>query len=288
MAHGLNRRLLDAHIHLWDLAATPQDWIDPVTMAAIDRDFAAADLDAQLSAVDVEWAVAVQADHSLAETRMLLDATLLTDRLVGVVGWVDAAGDVAGQVAELQEHPAGDRLVGIRHLAHTPGHEDWLTRADVAAGVRTLGDLALSVDLVVRDHQLRDARTLALAAPDTTFVLDHLAKPALATGDLATWRTDLAALAELPNVVAKLSGLTIEADWQGWSIETLSPAVSHALEVFGSDRLMFGSDWPLIRLTAGEYAGWVEAYVELTGALSPDEQAAIDQHTARIAYGIPA
>ena len=222
MAHGLTRNPLDTHIHLWDLIATPQDWIDPVEMAAIDRSFAAADLSEQLSSVGIEAAIAVQADHSLDETFMLLDSCVDAPELVGVVGWVDVTADVAAQVELLRQHARGSQLVGIRHLAHVPGQEAFLSRDDVAEGIGRLGELGLTFDLVIHATQLADAAALVARTPGTIFALDHLAKPPLATGDLAEWRTGLAHLASYPNVVAKLSGLTIEDDWQTWTTASVS------------------------------------------------------------------
>lgn len=284
MAHGLSRRPLDTHIHLWDLVATPQEWIDPVTMAAIDRSFAAPDLSEQLGAVGIRAAIAVQADHSLDETIMLLNSCEEAPELSGVVGWVDVTADVPGQIETLRQHPRGSQLVGIRHLAHVPGQEDFLARDDVAAGIARLGEVGLAFDLVIRSTQLADAAALVARTPGTTFVLDHLAKPPLAAGDLSSWRTDLARLASYPNVVAKISGLTIEDDWNAWTTASVSRAIDRALEHFGPSRLMFGSDWPLIRLTTGGYAGWLASYLESTAALSSTEQDAIDSGTAKIAY----
>lgn len=281
----MSRTLLDTHVHLWDLVATPQPWINGA-MATIDRDFRAQDLSEQLSLVGVPRAIVVQADHSLAETRWLLSQASESDEITGVVGWVDVAGDVHAQLDEVAGMAGAQALVGIRHLAHIDADASWLERPDVAAGIAVLGEYGLSFDLVIRPWQVRQAAALAARAPETSVVLDHLAKPPLASGDIASWQADLAALAEFPNVRAKISGLTIEAAWNDWAVADLAPAVHRALELFGPSRLVFGSDWPLIRLTRGGYAGWIEAYLELTAGLSPDEQLAIDSGTAFDAYGV--
>ena len=149
------------------------------------------------------------------------------------------------------------------------------------------GAAGLSFDLVVRPWQLPVATQVAAAHPELTFVLDHLGKPPIASGQLNRWRQDLDAIAALPNVAAKLSGLTIEADWLGWSPSHITPILDHALAAFGPERLMFGSDWPLVQLTGG-YAPWLDCYLAWSGALSPSEQASMDASTARGAYATAA
>ncbi|MDN4613914.1 amidohydrolase family protein [Leifsonia sp. F6_8S_P_1B] len=276
--------VLDAHAHLWTRASTPQPWIDPGSMAAIDRDFGVADLGEAQQAAGIDGALLVQSSNDLRETRDLL-ALVDGAAVRGVVGWVDLEGDVAQQLEELGggagEVPAG--LVGIRHLAHQDPDPQWLGRPAVGRGLDALGDLGLPFDLVVLPAQLPLAAEVARAHPGTRFVLDHLGKPPLASGDLAAWRSDLAALGRLDNVVAKLSGLAIEGDWAGWTVDDLREPVEAALAAFGPSRLMFGSDWPLVRLTRGLDA-WLEALRTLLGDLSGDERAAVFAGTAERTY----
>lgn len=242
--------IIDTHVHLWQRNRNPQPWIDPRSMAVIDRDFWVNDLEAQLDSSGIDGAVVVQAANSIAETVDLL-AVSSSERIIGVVGWVNCAGDVPRQIDLLRRTQGGGKLVGIRHLAHTDPDPAWLARRDVGAGLDALGAAHLPFDLVVAATQLPLVTEVVSAHPNVQFVLDHLAKPQLRTGDIAQWRADLAALAERPNVRAKLSGLAIEADWTGWTPDDLAPAIDHALEAFGPSRLMFGSDWPLVDLTGG-------------------------------------
>lgn len=286
MAHGLARQPIDTHAHLWDLAVSPQPWIDE-SMSALNRNFLAGDLVDCLRAVGVPSAVLVQATSSLDETTFLLDQAAAPE-IAGVVGWVDVAGDVPAQRAAFAEHPRFDKLVGIRHPVHIEEDPDWLLRAEVERGIRHLAKAGLAFDLVVRPWQLRKAAELAARVPEAAFVLNHLGKPPIAGGDLGDWRADLALLAERENVVAKVSGITIEADWQAWSTASLRPVIDQALALFGPQRLMFGSDWPLVRLTRGGYAGWLDAYTEGTAELSASEIAAIDAGNARRTYRIGA
>lgn len=282
----MTRHLIDAHLHLWELDRHPQPWIDPGSMSEIARDFTVRDAAAELGGHGIADAVVVQADNSLSETEDLLAAAGTV--IKAVVGWVDLLGDVPAQLAHLRRRPGGEALVGVRHLAHLEPDPSWLLRPDVVAGLAAVAEAGLAVELVVRAHQLPVVTKLAGALPAASFVLDHLGKPPLLAGgaDLERWRTDLADLARRSNVVAKVSGLGLEADHLGWTAASLRPAVDHALETFGPDRLMFGSDWPLVRLTRG-YTAWWETYLQLTAALGAAEQKAIDHGTARRTYGIP-
>ncbi|MFD6176859.1 MULTISPECIES: amidohydrolase family protein [unclassified Isoptericola] len=289
--------VVDAHHHLWVRARTPQGWIDPTTMAAIDADFTPADLPAAAHGVDAT--VVVQSASTWADTDDLLAVAASPEgraaRVTGVVGWADLfAPDLEDRLAALREGPGGDRLVGIRTMVQAEA-ADHLDRPDVHAGIAAVGAAGLPFDLVVRADQLPSCARLAAALPGVRFVLDHLAKPPLAAlpaagrpGDpaaLDAWRRDLAALAARPNVVAKLSGLVTEARWDAWTTADLRPAADHALDVFGPGRLLLGSDWPVCLLASG-YGRWFAAADELLASLSDDERAAVRGRTAVSTYGL--
>ncbi|MFC8599954.1 amidohydrolase family protein [Isoptericola sp. NPDC057191] len=291
--------VVDAHHHLWVRARTPQDWIDPRTMAAIDADFTPADLPAAAHGVDAT--VVVQTASSWSDTDDLLEVASSAEgraaRVAGVVGWADLfAPDLEDRLAALRERPGGDRLVGIRTMVQAEP-DDYLDRPDVHAGIAAVGAAGLPFDLVVRADQLPACARLAAALPDVRFVLDHLAKPQVAAtmpdaegrpGDpaaLDVWRRDLAALAARPNVVAKLSGLVTEARWDTWTPADLRPVADHALHVFGPDRLLLGSDWPVCLLASG-YGRWLAAADELLSGLAPAERAAVRGRTAVTVYGL--
>ena len=270
-------RTVDAHVHLWNRATDPQPWIDPVTMAAIDRDFTSADLDGMLGATGADRAVLVQAGNSLAETRRLLDDP--GSGIAAVVGWIDLTGDAGAQLAALGPG-ARRRLVGIRHLVHVDPDPNWLSRPDVGAGLKHLGARGLCFDLVVRSWQLPAAGIVAAAHPEVGFVLDHLGGVAETTDD-AGWASGLRALATRPNVYAKISGL---AGLVG-DPARLRRVVEVAVEAFGPDRLMYGSDWPLACLGAGPVA-WRAAVDTLVADLSAGERDAIMSGTASACYGL--
>ncbi|PPF42344.1 amidohydrolase [Pseudoclavibacter sp. AY1F1] len=280
---------IDTHVHLWDRSVVPQTWIDPDSMAAINREFSGLDLAAQLREVGVTRAIVVQSDRVLIENDHLFGEASQAPELVGVVGWVDLRGGADGvrlQLDALGGHEGASKLVGIRHPVHIDEDDRWLSRDDVADGLAELGARGLSFDLVVRPWQLGQAARLAERVSGTQFVLDHLGKPPLSTGQLDAWSAGLLRLAALPNVAAKISGLTIEDDWGDWSQEAVTRAIDPALELFGPKRLMFGSDWPLVRLTRGGYRAWIDAYRSATAPLSADEQRQIDVGTAERVYGL--
>ncbi len=220
--------IVDAHQHFWD-----PDWGDyPWMTDKLRRRYGPEDLEPLLREHGVRGTVLVQARGSLDETRMLLEIAAATPFVVGVVGWVDLTGDVKGAL---------DGLVGVRHQVEDERDPDWLLRTDVQRSIAAVGEAGLVFDLLVREAQLPAAVETVRRNPGTKFVLDHVAKR---PHEDAGWQAGVAALAELPNVTCKLSGLFTEFDPQG--------TVAHALEWFGADRCMFGSDWPVC-LLAGDY-----------------------------------
>ncbi|NGN64556.1 amidohydrolase family protein [Streptomyces sp. A7024] len=276
----------DAHHHVWDLSVRDQEWITGAAMAPIRRDFAMADLEPEARAAGVTRTVLVQTVTVAAETPEFLALAAAHDLVAGVVGWTDlTAPSVAEELARLRELPGGEHLVGIRHQVQGEPDPRWLEREDVLRGLRAVEAAGLTYDLLVLPHQLPAAVTAARAVPGLSFVLNHLAKPPIAAGALEPWAADLRRLAALPNVAAKLSGLVTEADWRHWSVKDLRPYADTALDAFGPDRLMFGSDWPVCRLAAS-YAEVVEAAEALTDALSPAERDLFRSGTARRVYGL--
>jgi L-fuconolactonase len=278
---------IDAHVHLWQRFRTPQDWIDPVSMRAIDRDFWLDDLDGVLADNGVAGAVIVQASNKSQETRDLLTAELPLS-VAAIVGWVDLDSPrAAAFIDDIRALSNGPLLAGVRHLAHVDPDPRWLRRASVARGLDALEAAGLSFDLVVTAEQLADCTEVVSEHPGLTFILDHLAKPSLRSEDISGWESALRALAAFPNVYAKVSGLTMEAHWESWTVGDLERAVAVALECFGPQRLMFGSDWPLVEVCGG-YRAWLNAAHSLMSDLSASEQASVFSQTARSAYRIGA
>lgn len=275
---------IDAHHHLWDVTTREHRWLATPEMEPLRRAFTPADLAAVAQPAGVTGTVLVQVLADVDETREFLATAAETPLIAGVVGWVDlTADDVADTLAALRDGPGGQYLVGIRHLVQDEPDPDWLTRPDVRSGLRAVAAANLRYDLLTRPRQLRAAIDTVRALPELTFVLDHLSKPPIATDEREPWASWLRELATLPNVVAKLSGLVTEADWVRWTPNQLRPYVETALEAFGPDRLMFGSDWPVC-LLASSYQCWVDAAREVLDALSVAEREAIFSGTAHRIY----
>jgi len=277
--------VVDAHHHLWDPAQASYPWMT-AEVAPIARAFGPADLAPRLAESNVDATVVVQARSSIDETRELLATAAATPFIAGVVGWVDLAdARVEEDIAALRAGPGGEHLVGIRHQVHDEPDPAWLGRPDVRRGVAAVGRAGLAYDLLVRPRELPAALDLARDLPDVRLVIDHLAKPPIRDGVLEPWASRLAPFGDLPNVTCKLSGLVTEADWTSWDRDQLVPYVDHTLAVFGPDRLLFGSDWPVC-LLAAPYARVVETARSLVARLSATEQAAIFGGAARATYGL--
>ncbi len=207
--------------------------------------------------------------------------------IAGVVGWVDLqAPDVGERIATLQQAPGGDRLVGIRHLVQDEADPDWLARADVLRGLRAVADAGLVYDLLVRPPQLAAAITAVRAVGEGRFVLDHLGKPAVRSGQITSWAADLTSLARAGQTAVKLSGLVTEADpGRPWE-EQLKPYLATALAAFGPDRMMIGSDWPVC-LLAASYTEVLDLAAKLTDGLDRRDQQAVAGGTAASWYRLP-
>lgn len=279
-------RVVDAHHHVWDLSVRDQDWITGEELAPLRRDFTLADLEPEARANGVCATVLVQTVTVPEETPEFLALADGSDLVAGVVGWTDlTAPDIADTLAALRELPGGDRLVALRHQVQGEPDPRWLLRADVQRGLAAVADAGLAYDLVVQPHQLPAAVHAAELLPGLTFVLDHVGKPPVATGELHPWADDLRALAARPNTVCKLSGLVTEADPHDWTVKDLRPYAETALDAFGPDRLMFGSDWPVCRLVA-TYTEVVETALVLVDGLADDERDAVLATTAERVYGL--
>ncbi|WP_031066129.1 amidohydrolase family protein [Streptomyces sp. NRRL WC-3742] len=279
-------RIIDAHHHVWDLAARPQPWITGGALAPLARSFTADELTAEARAAGVVGTVVVQTICVPEETPELLALAAGSTLVAGVVGWTDlTAPNVADAILELRELPGGDRLVGIRHQVQEEPDPHWLLRPDVRRGLLAVAAAGLAYDLVLKPHQLQAATLAAAGLTGLTFVLDHLGKPPIATGEVAPWAEDLHRLAALPNTVCKLSGLVTEAAPGRWRTEDLKPYADAALDAFGPQRLLFGSDWPVCTLEAG-YQEVLRIADSLTDGLTAAEKSAVFHDNAVRVYAL--
>ncbi|MFM9593747.1 amidohydrolase family protein [Streptomyces scabiei] len=278
--------IVDAHHHVWDLSVRDQDWITGPELAPLRRDFTLRDLEPQARAAGVTATVLVQTVTVPEETPEFLALAAGSDLVAGVVGWTDLTSAEAGAaLAGLREQPGGEHLVGIRHQVQGEPDPRWLVRPDVLRGLAAVAEAGLVYDLLVKPHQLPAAVEAAARLPHLTFVLDHAAKPPVASGELRPWAGEIRRLAALPNTVCKLSGLVTEADWKNWSVAGLRPYADTLLDAFGPHRLMFGSDWPVCRL-ASDYREVIDTAQELLSGLGPAEHREVFAGTAVRVYGL--
>lgn len=251
--------IIDAHQHFWRVGKFDYPWLSP-ELGVLYRDYLPEQLEPVLEKNDVEATVLVQASNSVAESRWLLELADQYSFIKGVVGWVDLTDpNVDQQLNELVVEP---KFKGVRHLVESESDDRWLLRPEVINGLRKLADYNLTYDLLIQPRHLDHALQLVKEIPELNFVIDHLAKPAIAKNEFAAWATQLEQFAHLPNVYCKLSGLVTEADWNSWTTKDLRPYVEHALNVFGDERVMFGSDHPVC-LLAASYDRVLDAFKEI-------------------------
>ena len=248
-----------------------------------DRPRLPADLERVIDAAGVSRTVLVQTLPSVDETRWFLELADAHEFIAGVVGWVDLTDPGVGdQLDQLRE---GTKLVGVRLAIPGEADEAWIVRDDLLRGMDELSKRGLTLDLLLQPGQLKHVPTLAGRVPELPLVIDHLAKPPIRAGRFDGWREAMSAAAAFPNVHGKLSGLITEADHEAWQPADLKPYVDHAVECFGFDRLMFGSDWPVC-LLAGAYAQVLEALARCLGALSRADADDLYHETARRCYAL--
>lgn len=268
-------------MHFWRYSRQEYGWIDD-TMQPLRRDFLPPDAAALMREAGMDACVAVQARQTIDETRFLLDLAAQYPFIAGVVGWVDLrAADLDEQLAELSAHR---KFFGLRHIVQAEP-DDFLRGSEFRRGVARLERFGFAYDILIHARQLPAAIDFAAALPDQRLVLDHLGKPDIRGNGFDSWRRGLDRLAKHPHVRAKLSGLVTEADWTAWTVEEIHRYIHAALDSFGADRLMIGSDWPVCTLAAAypQVVGLVRSAIADRPA---SERAAIMGGTARTFWNL--
>ena len=290
--------VIDSHQHFWKLtpetpvkvgegpAASVFDyrWLDGPKLAPIRKDRMPADLAPLMRTAGVDRSIIVQTQHSLRENQWAVDELAArNDSIAGVVGWIDLASPhCEDQVKFWKGRP---KFVGVRHIAQDEPDDNWLVRPEVMRGLGILERHQVPFDVLIYVKHLPHVPTLAKAFPNLPMVIDHLAKPKIKDHSMDDWLPGFKAAAEFPNVWCKLSGMVTEADWKAWKPADLKPYVQNAFELFGPDRLMYGSDWPVCEL-AGSYTQVKSALEEALGPISKAEHDKIFGGTATRFYGL--
>jgi L-fuconolactonase len=283
--------VVDAHQHFWTYGTYQTSWMEVPpyagnsTFEPLRRSFRPDDLFPEIEAAGVHYTVTIEAADGAAENEALLAGARGHAWIAGVVGWVPL--NHPREVERTLDAYADERaLVGVRHLINVEPDPDWIIRPEVLKGLEALARRGLTFDYVgILPRHLEHVPLVAARVPDLRIVIDHLGKPPIAAGALEPWRSLLARAARMPNVFAKLSGLDAGAA-DAWTAADIAPYVDCALELFGPERLMIGSDWPVANLRGGYSKVWRET-VRALARLSPDERDRIMGGTAIAFYRLP-
>ena len=272
--------LIDAHHHLWEYNDRDYVWMTD-EMSRLRRDFLLAQLRLVFAQSGVDGSVAVQARQTLSETEWLLQTARGTSLIRGVVGWVPLIEDRVGDCLDrLSQNPL---LKGVRHVLHDEADDHYMLRDDFNRGIAQLRPYNLTYDILIFERHLPQTIQFVDRHPDQIFVLDHIAKPRIREAVISPWAENIRDLAKRQNVYCKLSGMVTEANWNTWEKKDLVPYVETVLSAFGANRVMFGSDWPVLTL-ASSYRRWSDMVQSLIDELSADEQERIRSGSAIAAY----
>lgn len=258
---------IDSHQHFWKFDPVRDSWIDE-TMAVIQRDFLPEDLQPLLKENHFEGCVAVQASQSEEETHFLIDLASKNDFIKGIVGWVDLR-DAA--IAERLSHFSSYKKVkGFRHVVQGEA-DDFMYGSEFRRGITALKDFNYTYDILIFHRQLPAAISLVKDFPEQNFVIDHIAKPDIKSGSIDSWKKGIEEIAKYDNVWCKISGMVTEADWKNWKSEDLKPYLDVIFENFSPDKLMYGSDWPVLNV-ASDYKEVVKTLEDYISKFSTEHQ----------------
>ena len=278
--------IVDSHVHLWNPASLRYPWLDG--LPALNRAFGPSEFAAASAQANVSKLVFVECGcesaQSLTETDWIIGQAQSEPRLQGIVAHASLENGAAArsEVSTLATRPL---VKGVRRLLQGESDPEFCLRPEFIEGLKLLVAFDFTFDLCIRHEQLRAVTELVRRAPEVQFVLDHLGKPPVRERKHDPWATELHALATLPNVCCKISGLTTEADWKNWRPADLRPYVEIALEAFGFDRVLFGGDWPVMTL-ATDYQRWVETVRELIPFASEQETSQLFRTNAERIYRV--
>lgn len=273
---------IDAHQHFWKFDPVRDSWIDD-SMKVIQRDFLPDDLEPVLLKNGFDGCVSVQSDQSPAENMFHLQLADQFGFIKGIVGWVDfQAADIEDQLSAYRKF---GKLKGFRHVLQGEKQRDFMLRPAFKRGISHLQRFGYTYDVLIFPDQLAYVLEFVRSFPDQPFVVDHLAKPYIKRGEIVQWRKDITQLAQFNHVYCKVSGMVTEADWSSWRPGDFKPYLDAVTEGFGTERIIFGSDWPVCLVAAG-YENVVDIPAQYYSSFSKDEQQAIFGENAKRFYNL--
>jgi L-fuconolactonase len=273
--------IIDSHQHFWTFDPIRDSWITD-EMSVIQRSFYPEDLQPTLQQNGIDACIAVQADQSLSETRFLLDLATKNDFVKAVVGWIDLQADAIDE--QLSEWKSEKKLAGFRHVLQAEPDTEYMLRPSFLRGISKLKKHGFTYDILIFPKHLVTAQKFVAQFSDQPFVLDHIAKPYIKAGLIDVWERDIKSLAKFENLQCKVSGIITEADWKKWDYEQIKPFLDVVFDAFGTDRIMFGSDWPVC-LVAGDYSQVKEIIETYMKDFSISEKAKVFGENAARFYG---
>ncbi|QCX53913.1 amidohydrolase [Elizabethkingia sp. JS20170427COW] len=271
--------MIDTHVHFWEYNEIRDSWIDE-NMSIIRRNFLPQDIDILLTENKVDGIIAVQADQSEAETDFLLSLSRQYPKIFGIVGWVDLQDYHLEE--RLEKYLGSPKICGWRHIVQAEP-KGFLNNPLFIKNVRILGKHDYAYGILVYHYQLPEVLEFVSQLPDQPLVLNHLGKPDLKTFEKYNWQYQIDRLAKYPNVFCKLSGLVTEAETGKWTCEMVHDYLNFVIEKFGVERVMFGSDWPVMLLNSN-YSEWLNLVKEYLNKFSKSEQSLILHENAVRCY----
>ncbi len=273
---------IDSHQHFWRYNSRDYDWIGD-DMRSLRRDFLPPELKVNMDKTGMDGTISIQARQTLEETDWLLELASEYPFILGVVGWLPVASKRIQQI--LENYAGKQKLKALRHVIQDEKDDDFILDQNFNRGISQLKKFNLVYDILIYERQLPRTIQFVDNHPNQVFVLDHIAKPRIASGQLYPWKSHIIDLAKRGNVYCKISGLVTEADVTGWSENQLKPYLDTVLNAFKPERLIFGSDWPVC--TAGiQYKDWSDMVRKFICSLSADEQSAIMGKNAQAVYSL--
>ncbi len=260
-------RIIDSHQHFWKYHPQNHAWINE-DMKIIQKDFLPEELSSIFAKEHIDGCVSVQVDQTEAETQFQIELAKENSFIKGVVGWIDFLNPSIEK--EIEVYKEQKIVKGFRHILQG-AEKGFMLQESFINGLKALAKNNYTYDLLIYHHQIKESLALVKKLESLYIVVDHIAKPDIKNSNITEWYKDIKALAKYPNVYCKISGIVTEADWKKWNAEDLNPYLDIVFEAFGTNRIMFGSDWPVC-LVASSYERWLSTIKNYCQNLSTSEQ----------------